>query len=509
MNGTDARGRTRRWLAPGFELIVFAVVMAAILARPEMPLRDPGTGWHIVAGRIFLDSGHIPGEDPFSFTAPGKEWVGGAWLFDAFAALLVSWGGLPLLTACCGVLSAIVPLILYRRMLSEGALAPVALVCAMLAQGVLLIHALNRPHVVSYALFALLISDLARVGRGEATARRLWLHVPLMVLWCNCHRGFLAGLAAVALFLAVKWVGALRGSGMGDLRRCVGLSVAALAMVAATLCNPWGVRLHTATFEYIGMESVARWIENAPPNFAKGGSAVLVFEMMVLGLLGVLAMGRLRVAPWEVIAVVFFLHQAFRAERHMNLFAIVAAPILARGLSALVATWPGRWSSGLARVDGKQRATVGWVWQVPVAACLFLALSLGGGNLFRRDLDGIHMSRGAARHIEGSIDQFGRMFNTVGMGGTLIYRFWPRLRVFVDDRNEIYGDRFLLGEYFSVEGARPGWEDVLKARGITSATVVAGTVSDDAFRASRDWLEVYRDGSNAIFALGRTAERSR
>ncbi len=508
MSGTGERWCARRWLAPGFELFVFAVVLAAIWVNPEMPLRDPGTGWHIVAGREFLESGRIPREDGFSFTAQGREWVGGAWLFDAAAAWLVSLGGLPLLTVWCGLLSALVPVILYRRMLSEGAWAPVALACAMLAQGVLLMHTLNRPHVVSYVLFAWLITDLARIGRREAGAGRLWLHAALMVVWCNCHRGFLAGLAAVAMFMALEWVAAARGRGEGVWRRCVGLSAAALAMAAATLCNPWGVRLHTATLEYLRLESVALWIENAPPDLLGGGSAVVAFEVMVLGVLGVLATGRLRVAPWEAVAAVFFLHQALRAERHMNLFAIVAAPMLARGLSALFMARPGRLSGALARVDGQQRAARGWIWQVPVAAVLFLAVSMGGRDLCKRDLDGIHLSRGAAEHIGASIARFDRMYNPVGLGGSLIYRFWPRLRVFVDDRNEIYGDRFLFGEYFPVEDARPGWEEVLGARGITAAILISGSLSDRAFRSSPNWAEDYRDARNAIYVRVRPGPRS-
>src|SRR5207249_3219313 len=84
--GAGARGRPsepsplRRWLAPPFTAFIFLIHPLLAIYRPGGLLQDPGTGWHLVTGRLILDTGSIPARDPFSYTAAGHEWINLAWL---------------------------------------------------------------------------------------------------------------------------------------------------------------------------------------------------------------------------------------------------------------------------------------------------------------------------------------------------------------------------------------------------------------------------------------------
>src|SRR5207247_486683 len=90
----DARGRRsqpsplRRWLAPPFTAFVFLIHPLVALSRPGGLLQDPGTGWHLVTGRLILDTGSVPARELFSFTAAGHPWIDQSWLFDAGRAVL-------------------------------------------------------------------------------------------------------------------------------------------------------------------------------------------------------------------------------------------------------------------------------------------------------------------------------------------------------------------------------------------------------------------------------------
>src|SRR5205823_8717554 len=106
----------RRWLAPPFTALVFLVPCIVAVCRPEVPLQDPGTGWHLTSGRYILETGTIPGQDLFSFTAAGHEWISYCWLFEVFAAFLVKLGGLPLYTTVCMLAYGLVPVLVFRRM---------------------------------------------------------------------------------------------------------------------------------------------------------------------------------------------------------------------------------------------------------------------------------------------------------------------------------------------------------------------------------------------------------
>ncbi|HPA19884.1 MAG TPA: hypothetical protein PLU30_19195 [Verrucomicrobiae bacterium] len=493
-----------RWLAPSFMALVFCLNPAAVLLNPEMPLKDPGTGWHLVTGRLVLETGRPMTEDVFSFTQAGKGFVGGAWLFQAAAAWCERLGGLPLVTAVCALLYAWVPVLLYRRMLAERVPAPVALVFCGLAFGVLMVHSLDRPHIVTYLLFAWLLSTLWAFRRGDIGARAVFIHVPLMIVWCNCHRGFAVGLLLVAIFAAASFADRVVGrrtTGWGPTRTLVGLFV---AMAGASVINPWGWGLHASTAEYLGMESIRYWNEYRSPDFLSGGSAVVAFEVMILTLVVALAFARARLDWLEVLLVVLFLHWGLQSLRHTNLFAIIAAPPIARGIWSLCGEFPAL-ARRLADMGRQQAALAGGWLQIGCASATLLVLALRCDGLFRRDFDGIWLSRGAVDYIEAHMGNFARPFNTDDLGGSLIYRFWPRLRVFVDDRNEVYGDRFILDEYFAVREIRPNWREVLDRHGVDSAIVDSGSVQDTLLGSAAGWRECYRDGRNVIFAHGPNA----
>jgi hypothetical protein len=128
-----------------------------------------------------------------------------------------------------------------------------------------------------------------------------------------------------------------------------------------------------------------------------------------------------------------------------------------------------------------------------------MALAGVGVLPFPSTLDGIQLTRGAAAYIAARPEKFTRAFNTDDLGGPLIYRFWPELHVFVDDRTFLYGDDFLLKQYFPVLYGKKQWRDVLERFALTSAIVNVDTVCATLFRTLPDWRVVYEDDKNAIF----------
>src|SRR5438046_4185781 len=197
--------------------------------------------------------------------------------------------------------------------------------------------------------------------------------------------------------------------------------------------------------------------------------------------------------------LVFFLHQALHSARHMSLFAIVAAPIIARETTPwFEARRPAlrdRWRE-IAREQAALRSPLVYF---PALCTLFVALSLAGALPFPRTLDDLQLSRGAAEFIATHQDRFGRLFNTDGLGGSLVYRFWPGLRIFVDDRTAVYGDDFMLRRYYRVLYGQRGWRKVLEKYGVTAAVVDLGTQCAALLRPSPEWVVVHEARLNAIF----------
>ena len=501
----DARGRRsqpsplRHWLAPPFTAFVFLIHPLVALFRPGGVLQDPGTGWHLVTGRLILDTGSVPARDLFSYTAAGHPWIDQSWLFDAASALLVRLGGLPLFATVSVLVYALIPVLVFRRALRMRAAMAPALGLTVLAYLVLLSHAIARPHIVTYVFFALVLERLDDFQNGRLPARALWWLPLLALVWANVHGGFVVGFVLGGVFAGVAALRAVVFRDAEERRRALVFAAVLAAMGLATLVNPHGPRLHTAVQEYLSLRSIRYFHEFQSPDFLAGSVPVLAFEALILVLVLVLGL-RGRRLPWvEMALLVLLLHQALHSARHMNLFAIVAAPIIAREvtpwLDALRPALQERWRA-IAREQAALRSPLVYF---PAIGALFVALSLAAVLPFPRTLDDLQVSRGAAEFIATHQDRFGRLFNTDDLGGSLVYRFWPELRVFVDDRNAVYGDDFMMRRYYRVLYAQRGWRKVLEKYRVTAAVVSLGSQCTALLRTAPEWQLAYEDRLNAIF----------
>ena len=106
-------------------IYVFVIAFACVyyLINAPLLLSHWDLGWHLAAGDLIRDQGHIPVQDPWSFTSGGRQWFNLSWLWDVFASVLfqyANFGGLILFVVACG---AVIAGYLASVCLSSGASA--------------------------------------------------------------------------------------------------------------------------------------------------------------------------------------------------------------------------------------------------------------------------------------------------------------------------------------------------------------------------------------------------
>jgi hypothetical protein len=138
------------------------------------------------------------------------------------------------------------------------------------------------------------------------------------------------------------------------------------------------------------------------------------------------------------------------------------------------------------------------IW-IPAYCIIMILLSQSVPSIYRQDLYDINLTEKTGAYIKSHISQFNRMFNTDNLGGSLIYHFWPDLHIFVDDRNDFYGDDFYLKEYFEVLHVKPKWKEVLKKYEVSSAVICNNQALKSLLESSEDWHLVFEDKKNYIF----------
>src|SRR5207247_11458108 len=104
--------------------------------------------------------------------------------------------------------------------------------------------------------------------------------------------------------------------------------------------------------------------------------------------------------------------QALHSVRHMNLFAIVAAPIIARELTPWLESRKPALRERWREIAREQAALRSPLVYFPAVCALFVALALAGVLRFPHQLDDLQLSRGAAEVIAAHRARFGWAIHT-------------------------------------------------------------------------------------------------
>jgi hypothetical protein len=481
-------GFFRRWLTPSLVDVFFAALFLVVFARPhglEALLSDGDTGWHVRVGELVLDSGRVPVADPFSFTRPGAPWFAWEWLSDAGFALLYRWRGVGAVAAMAGVALALAAAALFARMLRRGDGLWIALAAALAASSAASIHYLARPHVFSILLYTVALGVIEEDGRHPGW--RVWTLVPLAALWANLHAGFVM-LPATLLLAAV-----CRPAGQ---RRRYALLASAAA--GATLVNPYGWRLHEHIWRYLNSSWILDHVrEFQSPSIRSEGT--VVFALLLLGAVAVIS----RAGRFEAALVLGWGFAALRSARHVPFFAIAAAPVAA---SAAAAWWrrysqsarpqsPGRILWEMSQDLGRRGRFSAWL---PAAAAAALALAASAGAQFP---DTCFPARAVDRNAQWLTPAAGmpRVLTSDQWADYLIFRLYPRGRVFFDGRSDFYGER-LGADYRKLLGAEDGWRQLLDRYNFSLALLPHDWALSTVLDREPGWRLVYGDSVAVLYA---------
>jgi len=161
---------------------------------------DPDLWGYLAFGRLFWGQGQFPYLDIFAYVPTLKPWVYHEWLTGVlFYPLYRILGapGLQVLKYAFGLGTAGVIYLTARRRGADSLPTALILFFALLAMSVG--YSAVRAQVFTYFFFALFLY-LLESARLSGNWRRLWLLVPIQIVWCNLHGGFLAGLGLIFLY---------------------------------------------------------------------------------------------------------------------------------------------------------------------------------------------------------------------------------------------------------------------------------------------------------------------
>jgi hypothetical protein len=515
-----------RFLIPSVADLIFIVLLIALMCGALAPrlLKDGGTGWHIRDGQQILLTHSITRTDTFSYTMRGQPWFAWEWLYDVVIAVIHQWLGLNGIVFFTVVVIAATFALVLRLALRRGGSLPVAVILLLLAVGASTIHFFARPHVLSWLLtvtwFQLLdSSETASETANPAQDRRLlWMPV-IMLLWTNLHGGFLLGIALCGLYLIA---GLIRFFSDREDRQKVGpwlkrLAVASLLSLLATFVNPYGYKLHVHIYQYLSSRFLMNHIDEfLSPNFH--GVAQQCFAALLLITVAAVATKRQQLRLSHLLVIIFAAYSGLYASRNLPVSSILLALIVAPILSASIFDTDvvqkmtprlrglmSRSNAFATRMTDMELRFRGHLWpSLAVLLGLLVCIQhgrLGGRQVMDAQFDAKRFPVQAVEVIA-QRDIEGPVFAPDYWGGYLIYRFFPEARVFVDDRHDLYGERFLK-DYLKIMHVQPDWEKFLNDRGVRLVLAPTGGSLANILKETPAWKVTYEDSTGVLFQRAR------
>lgn len=467
-------------------IVILFLLVFAMAARISV---DTDLWWHLRSGQTIAESAQLIYPDPFSHTFTDVV----HWNHSALADLLIyaiwAYAGFAGITVAMAVVATVGMAFLFAA--CRGSAYPRAFL-VVLGAATAAVFWSPRPQMLSF-LFAAVLLWILRDLKYNQRDRLLWI-LPLQLIWCNAHGGFIIAYLLAAAFILGEVLNARFGTSDNPLpfqriRKLFLLSAASLPLLAL---NPLGIRVYGLPFDTILMPELNRYIQEwQSPDF--GQTQTWSFVILLALVIAAMSSSKRKLDFTELLLVCGSAAMGLLAARNIALFAIAAAPVASDHLDDILQA--RGWVIPFRDYETPARAVVN--------LCLVILVSLALAARLGHLLSAESISAGlesalpvdAVEHLH-ALEPQGNMFNSYNWGGYLMFHA-PQYPVFIDGRSDLY--RSFLDEYYRIATAADGWRQALAPWRVGFALIESNSGLAKAMAADQAWKNVYADPLASIF----------
>jgi hypothetical protein len=440
-------------------------------------------------GRVFWEDGYYPYGDVFSYTPTKSVWVYHEWLTGLSFYFIYKYAGAAGLQLLRYVIVLATIYLIYLTALKKGGTPLFA--CIALVPAILLIsfgYVPVRAQVFTYFFFILTAYLLESARKGDRWAILAWL-LPVQILWCNLHGGFVAGLGLIGLYALGECL-----SG----RKYIPIIIAGILATLATMINPYGFQYWAYTIDALSMPrpEIDEWLSvlSAMKQGMHGVPIFVFAAMSFLSLLGCLCRRRRDYTDILVTAVIIYL--GVRHVRH----SVFLGLIFGAGLPVVLSEY---WNILRARSAFFQRRS----WFPGAAFVVLLLLIYLCINPFRVSMlapsfkivtPPSNFPVGAVKWIMQN-NVKGNILPHFDWGEFLIWHLYPPCRVAMDGRYETVYEDHVHREYFDFLSGRPDWKVFLQKYRHDMVLIKANTRTHSLMQNDPVWRVAYMDHESVLF----------
>jgi hypothetical protein len=470
----------------------------AIAVADSARLADPDLWGHVRFGQIVLSGHHLLRHDSFSYSAAGRLFHDHEWLSDIVTASMYNALGVFGLKLMKLAAAAATILLLSFALPETGATASAQFPILLAAAVAVAPFMQFRPQIFTFALLSAVLLILTRDNYRRTG--RIWLAIPILIVWANLHGGFIMGIAALGTYAAVTALqdfAAARGP-----RHAIRLLGATVGAAAASLATPYGLGnwyaiAHALANPYTRV-AMADWepLLRSLGRHLHDGSATAFYDILPLALMAALALAYYAAPdtadlPMVAIAAVVSL-AAVLSSRNAPIAAIAIAIPLARHVALAMANR----ASAADAIRPPPRATLA---NQAILGTVTLAL-LFGNNFFSNRLAATAPYPGAAVAFMKRHGLRGNILNNFLWGDYLIWHAMPESKVFIDGRYDTVYPQDVLRQFMLFHFDKAAGATILDAWPHDFVMIAPDSGASRIMRTRSDWKLIYSDSATLLYA---------
>jgi hypothetical protein len=205
----------------------------------------------------------------------------------------------------------------------------------------------------------------------------------------------------------------------------------------------------------------------------------------------------------ECMWILFFAAGSLVSARHIPLFIAMALPLVGLALNE----WWVKFTAGKPRssmtgvlaemsekVTGNLQPVSVWTALIIVGVALFT-----NTKNWPTDLSAKFFPIQAVHEYEGQLTS-AHVFTTDQWGDYLLWTGYPRQKVFIDGRSDLYGDA-IGRDYLTILEARSGWREAMARYKVNMVLVPPGTPLIELLSLNPDWQVLHRDKQAVLLTM--------
>ena len=512
--------------------------LIGLIFSQHIDLTVTDLGRHIANGRAVWSNPDILFHNAYSYTEPDFPFINHHWLYGVIVYSVYSltgFVGLSILNIVI-ILAAFsaaffitrkklggISLDLFGREKFDGFYATSLLslpVILLLSERVEI-----RPEIFSY-LFIILTYALLDAVEMNKKYRRLWLLIPLFIIWANIHIYFFIGLALVGFKAAAVLIKALmekKGSVWKTARPW--LMVFGAAAIACLLNpNTWrGLAYPFNIFRNYGYEVA----ENKSVFFLEHlmvNDNFCLFKFLLVLLLISWALyffvlrqdwrARLGERLFDILASIFIISLALFASRNIALFGLFSLIIMGANFAPVLQRLRERnearlsfWGRFICPLFPRLHRYIlfGLLALIIITFFFLMNDARRDGDLIKNQFGlGLYENNEAAAGFFKAKNLQGPIFNNYDSGSALIFWLYGQEKVFVDNRPEAYSNAFFNDIYRPMQTDAVKWQEYSQQYGFKTIffSYTDSTPWAQQFLArilqEQEWRLVYFDAYTVI-----------